>query len=172
MKPSQQGGDDVRVLWVVVVARSVEVGGHGGVKHHSVLLAVVLAEFQTRDLGDGIGFVGRLQLGSQQATLRHRLRRKPGIDARAAQKEQPLHPVTIGRVNAVRRDHEVLVNEVGGVGGVGVDASDLRGGHDHDVRLPVLDEALDRGLLGEVTLRSRGRDHLTGPLLLDRTHEC
>ncbi len=53
----QERGEDVAVLGVIVVARTVEVGRHGGVEHHAVLLAVVLAHLQAGDLGDRVGFV-------------------------------------------------------------------------------------------------------------------
>jgi hypothetical protein len=39
----------------------------------------------------------------------------------------------VGRVDDVGRDHQVLVDEVGGVGGVREDAADLGGG-EHDAR--------------------------------------
>lgn len=43
---------------MVVVAWAVKVGRHGGMEEDAVLLAIVLAEFEAGDFGDGVGFVG------------------------------------------------------------------------------------------------------------------
>ena len=58
VEAADEGGDDVGVFSVVVVAWAVEVGGHGGVVEKTVLGAVVLAHFEAGDFGDGVGFVG------------------------------------------------------------------------------------------------------------------
>src|SRR5690606_11343165 len=56
-----QPGDDVGVFGVVVVADAVEVAGHDGVVETAMLAAVVFAELQPGDFGEGVGFVGRLE---------------------------------------------------------------------------------------------------------------
>jgi len=52
--------DHVAVFGVVVVAGAVEVGGHDAAVVAPVLPVKALAEFDARDLGDGIGLVGGL----------------------------------------------------------------------------------------------------------------
>lgn len=65
---------------MVVVLRSVEVGGHGGVIGHPILPAVMLLHLQAGDLAD-IDFIRRLQGGRQESGLRHGLMRQLGVDA-------------------------------------------------------------------------------------------
>ena len=76
---------------MVVVTGSVEIGRHGRVEEYPVLLAVVLAELQPGDLGDRVGLVGRLERGSQQAFLSHRLRCLARIDAGTSEEKEALH---------------------------------------------------------------------------------
>ena len=45
VEPPDEGGDDVRILRVIVIAGAVEIGRHGAVIEQPVLGAVVLAEF-------------------------------------------------------------------------------------------------------------------------------
>jgi len=75
-----------------------------------------------------------------------------GIDAAAAQEQQFLHAVPEGGFDHVGLDHEVLVNEVGGVGGVGVDAADLGRSQVDLIGLLCRKEAAHGGLVGQVEL--------------------
>ncbi len=136
------------VVGVVVVAGAVEVGGHERVVHDSVLLAVVFAELETGDLGDGVGFVGEFELGGEQGVFFEGLGRKLGVDAGGTEEEESGYAGLVGGVDSVAGDDEVLVAEVGGVCIVGVDTADLGGGHDHDVGFFGLEEGLDVGLAG------------------------
>ena len=49
---------------------------------------VSLAELDPGDLGDGVGFVRRLERAGQQRALRDRLRRELRVNAGAAEEEQ------------------------------------------------------------------------------------
>ncbi len=102
-------------------------------KEPAVLAAVELTKFQPRDLGDRIRFVGGLERAREERILLDRLGSELRIDAGAAEKEDPLHPGLIGRLNQIRGDHEIVVEEVGRVGVVGVDSSDFRGGDEDDI---------------------------------------
>ena len=69
VKFPKEGGHHMAVLQVVVVARPVEVGGHGGNEVGPVLVPVGLAEFDAGNLGDGVGFIGRFQCAGEQGVL-------------------------------------------------------------------------------------------------------
>jgi hypothetical protein len=92
VEAADEGGDDVGVFRVVVVAGAVEVGGHGAVVEQAVLGAVVLAELEAGDLGDGVGFVGGLERAGEQAVLGHRLGRQLRVDAGRAEEQDAGHP--------------------------------------------------------------------------------
>jgi hypothetical protein len=96
-----------------------------------VLGAVGVAEFDGGDLGDGVGAVGALERAGEEGVLAQRLGGVLGVDAAAAEVEELGDLEAVGGVDDVGGDHEVLVDEVGGVGGVGEDAADLGGGEDH-----------------------------------------
>ena len=87
---ADERGQHVRVGEVEVVARAVEVGGHGGEVAGAVLAVVAPAHLDARDLGDGVGPVGRLQRPGEQILFLDRLRAEPGIDAGGAEEEQAL----------------------------------------------------------------------------------
>jgi hypothetical protein len=135
VKALDQRGHHVAVLQVVVVAGPVQVARHHAAVvdavRGAVLPVVALAQLDARDLGDRVGLVGRLQLAGEQRVLADRLVRQPRVDAAGAQEQEPLH---IGHERLVRDvgcDQQVLVDELRGVGHVGVDAADLGRGHVH-----------------------------------------
>ena len=88
------------------------------------------------------------------------------------EEEQFLRPAAEGRLDDVGLDHQVVVDEVGRVGVVGVDATDL-GGSEVDLIGPLgFKERAHGGLLGQVQFRmGAGHDALI-PLLLQATHDC
>ena len=118
-----------------VSLRAVEVGRHDRAVVRAVLPVVGLAELDAGDLGDGVRLVGRFQGAAQQVFLAHRLGAVARVDAGASQEEKPLDPGLEGRVDHVAFNHQVLVDEIGPVGAVGVDAADPGGRHEHRVDL-------------------------------------
>src|SRR6266566_7049864 len=123
MKSSDQRGQNVRVLQIIIVVRSVQVRGHGADKLAAILPAVSLAHFQTGDLGNGVPLVGRLQRAAQQVFLFERLGRQLGIDAGAPQEEQLLDPGLPSLMNNIVLYLQVLVNEFRRQSVIGQDAS-------------------------------------------------
>jgi hypothetical protein len=109
------------VLGVEVVPGPVEVGGHHRQKPGPVLPVVGVAHLDPGDLGHGIGAVGGLQRPGEQILLFHRLGAVLGVDARRPQKDQPLDPIEVALVQDVALDLEVVEDELGRVGAVGVD---------------------------------------------------
>ena len=87
---SDQGRQDMGFFQIEVVVGAVEVVGHGGQVSGAVLAVIGPAHGDAGDLGDGVGVVGRLQRAGQQILFLDRLRRQLGVDAGAAQEEQPL----------------------------------------------------------------------------------
>jgi hypothetical protein len=61
-----------------------------------------------------------------------------------------------GALDEVRGDGEVLIDEIGGVGGVRVDTADLCRGNDDGVRLVIREKREDLGLRGEIEFRAGG----------------
>lgn len=146
----------MRVFGMVVVAWAIEIGGHGGMEENAVLLAVVLAELEAGDFGDGVGFIGGFEGTGEKAVFGHWLGGFTRVDAGAAEEEYPFDAVFEGRMNQVGGNHEVLINEVCGVGAVGVDATDFGGGNHHGIRASVGDEGVHGGLGKQVQFLTRG----------------
>ena len=163
-------GDDVAVLRVVVVARAVQVGGHHAAVVHAVTLAVLavvaLAQLDARDLGHRVGLVGRFEQAGQQRVLGHRLGCQLGVDAAGAQKQQLLDPVLEGRVDHVGLHHQVVVDEVGRVDVVGVDAADAGGSQVDLVGALGGKEGAHGGLVGQVQLGVGAGENVAGRLAL------
>lgn len=153
VEAADERGQDVGVLGVEVVVGAVEVGGHGGDGVEAVLDAVGLAHLDAGDLGDGVPLVGGLERAGEERALRDGLRRELWVDAGGAEEEELEDGAAAQRgVDDVGLDLEVGGDEVGGEGGVGVDAADLGGGEDDVARVLGGEEGLDVGLAGEVEL--------------------
>lgn len=166
VEPADQRGDDVAVFRVVVVARAIEVGGHDAAVVHAVagakLAVVALAELDAGDLGHGVGLVGGFERAGEQGLLAHGLRGELGVDAAGAEEQQLLHAVTKSGFDHVGLDHEVLVNEVGGVDVVGVDAAHLGRGQIHLLRFDLREEGAHGGLVSEVEFGVGAGDDVAG----------
>ncbi len=140
------------VLQVEVVVGAIQVGGHNSDVIGAVLQVVALAHLEAGDLGDGVFLVGVLQFAGQQAVLLHGLGRILGIDAGAAQEEQFLHPVGVGLADDVALNLHVHHHEVGAVQAVGHDAADEGRRQHHRIGALLVEEFLDRILVGQVKI--------------------
>jgi hypothetical protein len=136
-----------------------------------VLAVVRLAELDAGDLRDRVRLVGGLQRPGEERVFPHRLVRHPRVDAARAQEEEALHARAPRLVDHVRLDHQVLVDEVGGVRVVRVDAAHLRRGEHDGIRALALEERLDVRLGGEIELRVGARDDARGTPALERAHD-
>ncbi len=172
VEAADEGGDDVGVFRVVVVAGAVKVGRHGAVVEQTVLSAVMLAEFESGDFRDGVGFVGGLKGRSQQAIFGHRLGCHFRVDAGRAEEEDAFDTGAAAAFDEVGFDRQVLVKEIGGVGGVGVDAADFGGRDDDDLGFLFGDEIEYRLLVAEVELTASGRDNAVFAESLRFANEC
>lgn len=150
MELAQQRRDDVTVLRVVVVARSVQIGRHHSQILRAVLAVVAPAHFDAGDLGQRVRAVGRLQRAGQQAVLAHRLRRHLRVDAARPEEHQPRHTVLPRAVDHIGLDHQVVADELRRVAVVGDDAADLGSGEEHILRLVFGKEGVGRGGVGQI----------------------
>ena len=154
MEAANERWDYVRVFRVVVVARAVEVGGHDATVVHpvagAVLAVVALAQLDAGDLGDGVGLVGGFQPAGEQGVFAHGLRGQLGVDAARTEEQQLLYAVAEGRVDDVGLHHQVLVDEFGRVGIVGVDAAHLGSGQVDLVGLFCNKKGANGGLVSQV----------------------
>ena len=138
------------VFRVVVVARPIEVARHHAAEIGAVLPVVALAHLDAGDLGDGVGLVGGFERAGEQVFFLDRLRAVARVDATGAEKKQFLDAGLPGFMDHVALDHQVLVDEFGGVGVVGVDAADLGGSEIDLVDALALEKGADGGLVGQI----------------------
>ena len=171
VEASKEGRKHVAVFRVVVVARPVQVGGHGADEVASVLVAVGVAELQPSDFGDGVRFVGGLQCAGEEHVFGHGLRRVFGVDAGTAQKEKLVHARPAAAFNHVRLHEEVVVEEIRFGRVVGVDAAHFGGGQ-VDVRgLDLFQKRKHRRLIAQVQLSGSAQDQVGVPARLKRSNQ-
>ena len=65
MKLSDQSGQDVGILEIIIVVRPIHVRGHGADEVAAVLAAVSLAHLDASDFRDGIPLVGGFERGGE-----------------------------------------------------------------------------------------------------------
>src|SRR4029453_7686145 len=105
-----------------VVARAVKVGRHRRYEVAAVLATVGLTKLDTGDLGDRIGFVGRLQRSCQQRRLRDRLRSLTRIDTRRAEEQKFFDTRAVRSMDDVGFNEQIVIEKVGRKSIVGVHA--------------------------------------------------
>ena len=81
MHPPYQRRQDMRAGGIEIVVRSIKIGRHGRDETVAKLARAALRIFQSGNLGDGIGLVGRLQRAGQQGILGEWLGGVARIDA-------------------------------------------------------------------------------------------
>ena len=163
MKSADQRGDHMAIDGMKVIPLSIEIGGHHRAVVGTVLAVIGFTQFDTGDLCDGIGFVGGLQDPGEQLGLFHWLVGELGVDAGASEEQQSVDTVLVGRVDYVALDHQVLVDELGGIFVVGVDAPNLGRSQVDLIDLLLLEELRNRLLVGEIELTVGASDVLTIP---------
>ena len=127
VQAANQGGNDVGIFWVVVVAWAIQVGGHDAAVVNTVagavLAVVAFAKLDASDLGNGIGLVGGFQSAGEQSVFAHGLRRQLGVNATRAQEQKLFHAHRKRGLHHVGLNHQVVVNKVSRVGVVGMNAA-------------------------------------------------
>jgi hypothetical protein len=121
----------------------------------AVLAAHGLDVEDAGDLGDGVGVVGGLERAGQQRGLGHRLPRQLGVDAGRAEQQEPLDADSVGGLEHIDLDAQVVAEEVSRVGVVGQDAADLGRGEHDDLRPVCLEERARGCLVSQVQVDGR-----------------
>ena len=153
MEAADQGGDDVAVFGMIIVAAAVQIGRHHIDEVGAVLAAIGLHHLDPGDLGNRIGLVGRLQRPRQHGILAQRLRRQLGVDAGRAEEHQLLGAVDMRRVDHIGRNRQIVVEEFGAQRVVGDDAADLGRRQKHHLRARLAaNQSVDRGLIAQIDL--------------------
>ncbi len=171
VEAADQGGDHVAVLGVVVVARAVEIGRHDAAIVDAILAVVALAELDPGDFRDRVGLVGGFESAGEQGVFPHRLPGELRVDARRAEEQQLLHAAAEGGVDDVGLDHQVFVDELGGIGVVGVDAADLGRREVNLVRALGEEELVNAPLVDQIEFRMGARDDAGGALCAQAAHD-
>src|SRR4030095_11715023 len=92
----------------------------------SVLAPIGLAHLESRDLGDCIPFVGRLELACEQVLFLHRLRSQARIDATRSPGPQLFCAETLCGIDHVGLNLQVVANEVRWMTAVRMDTAHTR----------------------------------------------
>ena len=163
MEPPNQRRQDMRILRVKIIPRPVKIRRHDGHKLGAVLTVVRLAHLDAGDLGDGIRLIRRFQRAGQEVFLLHGLRGVLGVDAGGAQEEEAVHACEVGAMDDARLDDQVVVDELGRVGVVGVDAADLGRGQEDVVRPLLLEKGAHCRLVQQVQALQAHAAHGLGP---------
>ena len=147
---SDQRRNDMTVLRVVIVSRAVKVAWHDAAEISAVLSVIALTHLDACDLGDGVRLVGGFERAGEQVFFLDRLRAVAWVDATGAEKKQLLDAGLPCFMDHVALDHQILVDELGRVGVVGMDAAHLGSSEIDLVDALALEEGADSGLVGEV----------------------
>ena len=172
MKLAQHARQHVRGFQIKIIVVSVEIGRHDRTVVRAVLPIVGLAELDPGNLGDRIRLVVRLQEAAQQMLLPHRLGAAARVDAGTAPKKQLLNSRPVSRMDYVALHHEVLVDEIGAVGVVGMFAAYFRSSQEHHIDLFTSEEILHRPLVDQVQFGVGTRDKVSIVLPFKLPQNC
>ena len=128
---AQQGRQHVRIAQVVIVAGTVEVGGHDADEVATVLSPVGFAELQVSNLSGDVRLVGRFQQTYQQRVLRNGLWGQLKVNAGGTQKQQLLNAVLVALPNGIALNQQVVGQKIGSVRIIGPNAAHFDGGQQH-----------------------------------------
>src|SRR5262249_56180310 len=95
-----------------IVAGAVKIGGHRRYEVAAVLATVGLTKPDPGDLGDRIGFVGRLQRSGQQCRFGDWLGSVARINARRAEEQKFFDTRAVRSMDDVRFNEQIVVEEI------------------------------------------------------------
>ena len=168
---ADQRRQHVAVVEVVVVVGPVKIGGHDADVLPLVLVVVGIAQLDTSDFRNGVGLVGGLKLTREQGCFLEGLWRQLGVNATGAQEHEALYTRDVGRVDEVGLNHQVLVEKIGPVGVVGLDAPHFGCGNEGVAGLLGLHEGLNRALVEQVEFMALACDDLGVAAGLQPAHD-
>ena len=142
------------LMEVKVVAWAIEIGWHGGAEIPLILPGIGLAEFDSRDFGDGVGLVGLLEGAREERIFGDRLGGKLWINAGAPEEEEFGGAEVGGGRDEIVLDLQVLEQKLYGEIGVCFDPADLGGGDDHGLRASLIKETPHREGIDQIDFRA------------------
>lgn len=102
----------MRAFPIKIVPWPIEIGGHGNNKITPVLAPIGLAHLYPGNLGDSVGLVAFFQSAGQKVFLPQGLGGQTGVDAGGTQKQQLTYPKTIGSVQYLGLNQQVVTNKL------------------------------------------------------------
>jgi len=142
------------LMEVKVVTWTIEIRRHGGAKIPLILSGIGLAEFDSRDFGDGVGLVGLLEGAREEGILGDRLGGKLWINAGAPEEEEFGGAEVGGGRDEIVLDLQVLEQKLHGEIGVCFDPPDLGGGDDYGLRTSLFKETPHREGIDQIDFRA------------------
>src|SRR5262245_13556471 len=127
MRFAYESGHDVATTQIEIVIGTIKIGGHSRDEVAAILLPAGLAEFESSNFCNGVPFVSGLKRPAQQSALDDRLLRDFWVDARRAEKEQLLHAQVGGGINDIRRNCNIVIQELSRGRAIRQDAANFRG---------------------------------------------
>ena len=158
MRFAQQGGQHVAGLQVKIVVGPVQVGRHDAAIVPAVLALKRLAQLDPGDFGHRVGLVGQFQRPGQQGLLPHGLGGVTRVDARRAQKKQPVDARFMRAMYHIAGHQQVLVDEIRRKAVIGLDTAHLGGGQVHLVYMLIAQELLHLILTHQIHLGAAAGD--------------
>ena len=152
MEAAHQSRDDVAVLGMEIVARTIKIGRHDASIVSSELAVVAFTQFDPGDLGDGIRFICSFERAGQKRLFLHRLVGELWVDAGRAQKEKVLNIIAMRCMNDIRLNHQIFIDEVGWIDIIGVDPPDAGGREIDLVDTRGFEKSCHRGLINKVEI--------------------
>ena len=145
---------------MVVVTRAIEVCRHHAAVIAAILAVVAFAQLDARNFGNGIRRVGRLKRATQQGIFLHGLGCQAWVNATATQKKQLLHAMDMRGMNDVGLHHQVLIDELCGVGAIGINPAHFGGCEIDLCNLVRCEKVSDRLLIAQIKLGVRAGQQL------------
>ena len=161
----------VRILGIIVVAGTVQVGRHRGEVACAVLPVVRPAHFDAGNLGQRIGAIRCLQRAGQQVLFAYRLRTITRVNARRSEKQQPLYAGTPRLMDNIGLNRKIDFNELGRVRVVGNDTADFPRGEEYTIRALVGKKLTRCMLVGQIEFSVRASDQIRVTAALQAAHE-
>ena len=162
---------DVRSLQIIVIMRSVKVCGHTADKVIPVLSLEKFAHLKSRNLSDGVRFVGLLKRSCQKRTLGDRLWSHLRIDTGTAQKQQFLHVIIMAAFNHITLNLQILIGKLSRRGIIGIDTADPGRCQHHHIRFLRLKKLPHCLLACKIQLSMGPADNIAVSFLFKISHD-
>ena len=163
MRLAQKRGQHVRCLQIETIVRPVKVRWHNRDEGRAVLARICLAEFDSGNLRDCVGFIRWFQRTGEQGGFWNRLRSEFRVNTGAAKKEQFAHTSFEGGTNDVVLNAQIFEQKLNRVFVVCFYPADLRCRDNHDVRRCVCEKFRNRRFVCEIELRAVAFQHIREP---------